>query len=52
MSFALRARNLSACAVVALAAAGLTACGGSGRNGGSITILGTDYPDALVPGLS
>lgn len=52
MSLFLHARILAACAATVLVAGALAACGGTGRAGGTMTILGTDFPDALDPALS
>ena len=53
MSSSLLARITAVCALASFGAVGPSACGGSaGRSGGTITILGTDFPDALDPALS
>src|SRR5947199_77917 len=53
VSSSLRARTILSCAAAALVALVLGACGGgTGRSGGTMTILGTDFPDALDPALS
>lgn len=47
------ARILVAGALVSMGATALTACGGSsGRTGGTMTILDSNFPDALDPALS
>ena len=47
------ARILVISALVSMGATALTACGGtSGRTGGTITILDSNFPDALDPALS